>query len=102
MRLMARIARYATRMFLGFNLLETFGLGFVGLVTAAAKIGCDERLRLVRDGIVGVLVLRTVARFAGNAGMPARRAHLDDRFVAHGARILPGIGERSAADILEC
>ncbi len=90
MGLVAVVASHAARMLDGCHLREAFRLGRVLLMAAAAQVSDVRQFRNMCRGIVRVLRLRTMARFAGYVGVLAAGSGLTFVLVAQNAGILPG------------
>jgi len=97
-RLVAGVAGQASRVIRSCDLREVLGLGAIGFVAAGADHRGVEFRRFHGRRIVGMLGLRSVARFAGNHYVLALFLLLDHVGMASLARIVAGKGHGPGRD----
>jgi hypothetical protein len=97
MGLVTSIAGHTAGVLSSHDLGKSGGFGGIFLMAAAAEGGDIGQLRLDGRGIIGMLSVRTVAGFAGYAGMLAGSPNLGLIGVAKDAGVLSGVGEGMGA-----
>lgn len=98
MGLMASVASHPAGVLPGDHLRERRGFGGILLVAAAAEVGDIGQFGLDCGGVIGMLGLRPVASFAGNAGVLAGGADFRLIVVTQNAGALPRISNGSRPD----